>query len=56
MGKSVSKHHSQDVFVSNTFWQQQDFLYSCMIKYHKAACKSLPDDEYLVVRNLSKTM
>jgi len=27
-----------------------------MIKYLKAACTSLPDDEHLVVQNMSKTI
>ena len=25
-------------------------------KYHKTACKSLPEDEHLDVRNMSKTL
>jgi len=25
-------------------------------KYHKTACTSLPEDEHLVVRNMSKTI
>jgi hypothetical protein len=40
--------------VTKSSWQLLDFLYRCMIKYHKTACKSLPEDEHLVVRNVSK--
>jgi hypothetical protein len=40
--------------VSKTYCQTLDCLYRRMIKYHKTARTSLPDDEYLVVRNMSK--
>jgi len=33
----------------------QTALYGCM-KYHKTACKCLPEDERLDVRNMSKTL
>jgi hypothetical protein len=32
-----------------------DYMYALQ-KYHKAACKSLPEDEHLDVRNMSKTL
>ena len=46
----------QDVLkVSSTSCLRPDCLYGCM-KYHKTACKSLPQDEHLDVRNMSKTI
>jgi len=39
--------------ISDTSCQRLDCLHRCMIKYRKAAC-TLPDDEHLVVRNMSK--
>ena len=33
-----------------------DCLYGCMKIYHKTACTSLPEDEYLDVWNMSKTI
>jgi hypothetical protein len=47
--------HCQDVGIL-TSWQWLYCLYRCMIKYHKASCNNLPDDEHLVVRNMSKAI
>ena len=33
-----------------------DCLHGCMKEYHKTACTSLPEDEHLVDRNMSKTI
>jgi len=46
----------QDVCVSNTSWHRTDCLYECKTKHHKTACASVPEDEQMVVRNVSKTI
>jgi len=42
--------------VPNTSCHRPDCLYGCMQKYHKPGCTSLPEDEHLDVRNMSKTL
>jgi len=42
--------------VSGRCQDQRDCLYRCMNKYQKIARTSLPEDEYLVVQNMSKTI
>jgi hypothetical protein len=32
------------------------FYYNFSMKYHKTACTSLPEDEHLDVRDMSKTL
>ena len=46
----------RDVSNNQVSWHRPDCLYGCMKKYHKTACANLPDDEHLVVRNMSKTI
>ena len=59
------------IFLCNKNQQNAQFLHECsnlirvfyhtafmdaQMKYHKTACTSLPEDEHLVVRNMSKTL
>ena len=42
--------------VSGQCQDRPDCLYGNMKEYQKTACTSLPEDEYLVVQNMLKTI
>jgi len=47
---------SCDFIVSGRCKDWPDCSYGCMQKYQKIACTNLPEDEHLVVQNMSKTI